>query len=250
MRSVSGSDMAGQASSAGVSRSSRPPPCSVPAAAPRASASKPPWASMISSPHSPPSSAAAFDGGRAPGSPSPPIHWLCRSPKASMIACAAARPQRASPSSSSRRRWPFRATCVCNSKAMPTTVLGSVRFKLRGESASVDSAQESSCRGEFIRPETANLAASAGANEFAPTEDRAPQCCFSVFSVGLSVESAVQAASFSGNVRNRWPLAMNRALATAGAMTGVAGSPTPVGGSADATMCTSTRGIRSMRSTR
>jgi hypothetical protein len=36
---------------------------------------------------------------------------------------------------------------------------------------------------------------------------------------------------------------LNSALATAGAITGVAGSPTPVGGCAELTISTSTRGI-------
>ncbi len=48
----------------------------------------------------------------------------------------------------------------------------------------------------------------------------------------------------------RWtgrPLSASQALATAGAMGGTPGSPTPVGGAAEGTMCTSTRGISSMR---
>ena len=44
------------------------------------------------------------------------------------------------------------------------------------------------------------------------------------------------ASRANGSRRTRWPVRWNRALATAGAMGGTPGSPTPVGGSADGTM--------------
>jgi hypothetical protein len=47
----------------------------------------------------------------------------------------------------------------------------------------------------------------------------------------------------------RFPVAANRAFATAGAMGGSPGSPTPPGGSLLRTKCTSTFGISFMRST-
>ena len=54
----------------------------------------------------------------------------------------------------------------------------------------------------------------------------------------------------SGSTRGRLPVRAKMALATAGAMGGVPGSPTPVGlSAADGTMCTSTAGISDMRST-
>jgi hypothetical protein len=45
------------------------------------------------------------------------------------------------------------------------------------------------------------------------------------------------------------PSRAKSAFATAGAITGVAGSPTPVGFSDEGTMCVSTRGISLIRST-
>src|SRR5207253_2098802 len=53
-----------------------------------------------------------------------------------------------------------------------------------------------------------------------------------------------------GKRRTRRPVRWNRALATAGAIGGTPGSPTPVGAAADGTMWTSTAGICSMRSGR
>ena len=55
--------------------------------------------------------------------------------------------------------------------------------------------------------------------------------------------------SFKGRLRSRCPVAAAMALATAGAMTGVPGSPTPVGFAADGTMWTSIRGASPIRST-
>src|SRR5206468_1617382 len=52
----------------------------------------------------------------------------------------------------------------------------------------------------------------------------------------------------SGSERTRSPVSPYNALATAGASGGTPGSPTPVGASCDATMCTSTFGISLMRS--
>src|SRR5262249_10580787 len=57
-------------------------------------------------------------------------------------------------------------------------------------------------------------------------------------------------ASFSGRGRRRWPVAANTALATAGAIGGVPGSPAPPAFSPLETMWTSTFGIASSRSTR
>ena len=56
-------------------------------------------------------------------------------------------------------------------------------------------------------------------------------------------------ASESGRLRMRLPVAAASALATAGAIGGTPGSPTPVGFSVDGTMCTSTAGISPIRST-
>ena len=54
----------------------------------------------------------------------------------------------------------------------------------------------------------------------------------------------------NGSVRRRIPVAARTALATAGAIGGVPGSPTPEGGLLEGTMCTSTcRGMSLMRST-
>ncbi|MCY1376269.1 hypothetical protein D9M69_637470 [compost metagenome] len=58
-------------------------------------------------------------------------------------------------------------------------------------------------------------------------------------------------ASRSGRLRRRWPVNANTALATAGAMGGVPGSPTPPGGTSapvPARMSTSMAGHSSMRS--
>ena len=55
-------------------------------------------------------------------------------------------------------------------------------------------------------------------------------------------------ASDSGSARSRLPVAAASALATAGAITGTPGSPTPDGLSVDGTMCTSTAGISLIRS--
>lgn len=51
-----------------------------------------------------------------------------------------------------------------------------------------------------------------------------------------------------GSLRIVLPVAARSALATAGPIGGTPGSPTPVGGSSDGTMCTSTRGICSILS--
>src|SRR5579862_1123992 len=59
-----------------------------------------------------------------------------------------------------------------------------------------------------------------------------------------------QADSVSGSTRRRLPVAAAIAFATAGAIGGTPGSPTPVGLSVDGTICTSTGGISLMRSTR
>src|SRR4029453_14981613 len=50
-----------------------------------------------------------------------------------------------------------------------------------------------------------------------------------------------------GRRRTGRPSSASQALATAGAIGGTPGSPAPVGGAADGTMCTSTRGISSTR---
>jgi hypothetical protein len=57
-------------------------------------------------------------------------------------------------------------------------------------------------------------------------------------------------ASFSGRFRRRFPVAAKTAFATAGAIGGVPGSPAPPAFSLLETMCTSTFGISSSRSTR
>src|SRR6185437_2821097 len=56
--------------------------------------------------------------------------------------------------------------------------------------------------------------------------------------------------SDSGSTRSRLPVAAASALATAGAIGGTPGSPTPVGLSVDGTMCTSMAGISLIRNTR
>ena len=60
---------------------------------------------------------------------------------------------------------------------------------------------------------------------------------------------ACRYASANGRRRSRRPVAAKTALATAGAIGGVAGSPAPPGRSRLGTMCTSTTGIASRRST-
>ena len=54
----------------------------------------------------------------------------------------------------------------------------------------------------------------------------------------------------NGSTWMRLPVAANMALATAGPTGATPGSPTPLGGSVDGTMCTSTFGISLMRKTR
>src|SRR5262245_26162399 len=54
----------------------------------------------------------------------------------------------------------------------------------------------------------------------------------------------------NGKRRTRWPERWNKALATAGAMGGTPGSPTPVGASPEGRICTSTAGMSWMRSGR
>ncbi len=54
----------------------------------------------------------------------------------------------------------------------------------------------------------------------------------------------------NGSTWMRLPVAAKMAFATAGPTGATPGSPTPVGGSADGTMCTSTFGISLMRNTR
>ena len=61
---------------------------------------------------------------------------------------------------------------------------------------------------------------------------------------------ALAAACVNGSVNTRCPVSFDHALAIAGAMGGVPGSPMPVGFSFEGTMCTSTSGISLMRSTR
>ena len=65
--------------------------------------------------------------------------------------------------------------------------------------------------------------------------------------VGLATGQASMSAVM-GRRRTRLPVAAYSALATAGAITGVPGSPTPVGFSCDSTMYTSMAGDSSMRS--
>ncbi len=55
-------------------------------------------------------------------------------------------------------------------------------------------------------------------------------------------------ASLSGRLRRRWPVSANNAFATAGAMGGVPGSPTPPGRSLPATISVSMTGHSFMRS--
>ena len=50
-----------------------------------------------------------------------------------------------------------------------------------------------------------------------------------------------------GRARNRLPVAAKIAFATAGATGGTPGSPIPLGGAIEGTMCTSTCGMSEMR---
>jgi hypothetical protein len=56
-------------------------------------------------------------------------------------------------------------------------------------------------------------------------------------------------ARSKGSLRSRLPVSLNSALAKAGASGGRPGSPRPVGGSFEGTMCTSTCGMSFMRAT-
>ncbi len=72
-------------------------------------------------------------------------------------------------------------------------------------------------------------------------------------SSGLFCEDAAAYAPCSdvaenGSDRSRFPVAAKMALEIAGATAGTPGSPTPVGASAEPTMCTSTFGMSLMRS--
>lgn len=60
----------------------------------------------------------------------------------------------------------------------------------------------------------------------------------------------VQTDRTNGSLVVDWPHSASSALATAGAITGVPGSPTPLGGAADGTMLVSTLGASPIRSTR
>ena len=67
----------------------------------------------------------------------------------------------------------------------------------------------------------------------------------------FAIKAAPQAVppTAKGRTRSRLPVTANTALATAGPIGATPGSPTPVGASDDDTICTSTFGISSMRST-
>ena len=67
----------------------------------------------------------------------------------------------------------------------------------------------------------------------------------------FGIKAAPQAVppTAKGRTRSRLPVTANTALATAGPIGATPGSPTPVGASDDDTICTSTFGISSMRST-
>ena len=54
----------------------------------------------------------------------------------------------------------------------------------------------------------------------------------------------------SGSLWTGWPVSWRQALATAGPIGGTPGSPTPVGGSVESMIATSTSGISLMRSER
>jgi hypothetical protein len=72
---------------------------------------------------------------------------------------------------------------------------------------------------------------------------------------GLGATFAIKVApqavppTAKGRTRSRLPVTANTALATAGPIGATPGSPMPVGASDDDTICTSTFGISSMRST-
>ena len=69
-----------------------------------------------------------------------------------------------------------------------------------------------------------------------------------IASVGTGGVAALNSqASESGNLRKRFPVAAAIAFASAGAIGGTPGSPTPVGFSVDGTMWTSIGGISLMR---
>ena len=61
---------------------------------------------------------------------------------------------------------------------------------------------------------------------------------------------ALAAERENGSVNTCWPVSFDQALAIAGAIGGVPGSPMPVGFSLEGTICTSMSGISLMRSTR
>ena len=67
----------------------------------------------------------------------------------------------------------------------------------------------------------------------------------------FGIKAAPQAVppTAKGRTRSRLPVTANTALATAGPIGATPGSPMPVGASDDDTICTSTFGISSMRST-
>jgi hypothetical protein len=67
----------------------------------------------------------------------------------------------------------------------------------------------------------------------------------------FAIKAAPQAVppTAKGRTRSRLAVTANTALATAGPIGATPGSPTPVGASDDDTICTSTFGISSMRST-
>ena len=62
-----------------------------------------------------------------------------------------------------------------------------------------------------------------------------------------SAQARFSCAMSKGSARSRLPVAAKIALATAGAIGGVPGSPMPPGASVLGRMCTSTRGISFMR---
>jgi len=70
------------------------------------------------------------------------------------------------------------------------------------------------------------------------------------FRIMLSATPQAVPPTAKGRMRSRLPVAAKTALATAGPTGATPGSPTPVGASGDCTICTSTFGISSMRSTR
>jgi hypothetical protein len=68
--------------------------------------------------------------------------------------------------------------------------------------------------------------------------------------VGVATSTSAYALNpfANGSTRTRRPVAAATALASAGPIGGVPGSPTPVGEAVEGRICTSTRGIRSIRS--